>query len=297
MNNLKISTTELAKICGVSQGTVDRALNNRTGINIKTKERIVSTAIKYGYRPKKSEEKIIGVIVFNLNNEFFTELITNIEKTAYENNYSAVVMFTNYSEEHEIECILKMYSMGVDGIIICPINSGAEFSNFINGLNIPIVCVGNKIPGCTYVGIDDYGAMKELTKSIVTDDFENIIYFSPSLKYRNSYAQMQRFKGFAETLKDKSFSVISNFSDLNESYNKKTVIICSTDYYAVKVYLKVKNAEITGFDGIKLLKKFNINITTVAYSNEEIAKYTFSALKTGKSKIIDYRVVLKRGAV
>ena len=42
MNHLKITTAELSKICGVSQGTVDRALNNRADINSETKKRIVS---------------------------------------------------------------------------------------------------------------------------------------------------------------------------------------------------------------------------------------------------------------
>ena len=39
-NKRKISTNEIARICGVSQGTVDRALNNRKGISPKTKERV-----------------------------------------------------------------------------------------------------------------------------------------------------------------------------------------------------------------------------------------------------------------
>ncbi len=290
MNNLKISTNKLAKICGVSQGTVDRALNNRSGISVKTKEKIIKTAIQYGYRPQKSGGKLIGIIVFNLRNEFFTELITALEKAAGKLSYSTVVMFTEYSEEHEIDCILKMYSMGVDGIILCPINRNAEFSNFLNELNIPVVCVGNKISNIIYVGIDDYRAMKELTESIVTDDFSNIIYFSPSLKYNNSYAQIQRFKGFSDALAGRHFLVISDLSDLKEYYTEKTIIICSTDYYAINVYLKVKDVKITGFDGIGLLKKFNIDITTVSYSTEEIAKYALAALKTNQGKIIDYTI-------
>ena len=43
MRNMKISTAQLAKMCGVSQGTVDRALNNRTGISKKTKDMIIDT--------------------------------------------------------------------------------------------------------------------------------------------------------------------------------------------------------------------------------------------------------------
>ena len=48
MNHLRITTAELAQICGVSQGTVDRALNNRTDINAETKQRIINAAKQYG---------------------------------------------------------------------------------------------------------------------------------------------------------------------------------------------------------------------------------------------------------
>lgn len=50
MNNLRITTAELARLCSVSQGTVDRALNNRSGIKAETKERILKTAAQYGFR-------------------------------------------------------------------------------------------------------------------------------------------------------------------------------------------------------------------------------------------------------
>ena len=44
MKNLNISTSALSKICGVSQGTVDRALNNRPGIKLSTKQKILTAA-------------------------------------------------------------------------------------------------------------------------------------------------------------------------------------------------------------------------------------------------------------
>ena len=45
---MSISTKKIAEICGVSQGTVDRALNNRKGINEETKKRILQVAEENG---------------------------------------------------------------------------------------------------------------------------------------------------------------------------------------------------------------------------------------------------------
>ena len=72
MKNLNISTSALSKICGVSQGTVDRALNNRPGIKLSTKQKILTAAKKFGYRApiQANTAKVIGqigIVVFNLN--------------------------------------------------------------------------------------------------------------------------------------------------------------------------------------------------------------------------------------
>lgn len=95
-----ISTTQLAKICGVSQGTVDRALNGRKGISPKTKEKILTTAQKYGYRPNiharsiaGGKSMLMGVVVFDLENQYFSDILTAIE---------------------------NLYLMSVDGIVLCP---------------------------------------------------------------------------------------------------------------------------------------------------------------------------------
>ena len=194
---MKISTAQLARICGVSQGTVDRALNNRSGISDKTKKMIVDTAISYGYRPTLDKNiKQVGVIVFNLNNEYLTSLITEIEFALRKIGYTATVMLSHYDKEYEIECIKKLYSSGVDGIILCSVNSGDKFESFVSTLNIPIVCVGNKVEGIPYVGIDDYAAMKEMTEFVLKKAYDNVVYFSPALKYSDAYAQKMRFEGF-----------------------------------------------------------------------------------------------------
>ena len=111
MKRMRITTAELSKICGVSQGTVDRALNNRADINAETKTKIINVAKQYGYREyvdSDSENKIvgqIGIIVFNLNNEYFSKLITEIEFILRNIGLSAVIMMTHYDKQYEIECI------------------------------------------------------------------------------------------------------------------------------------------------------------------------------------------------
>ena len=75
----KITTTQLARICGVSQGTIDRALHNRSGINPETRARILEIAKEYDYRPTiqsggNTNSMLIGVVLFDLNNSHNLEI-------------------------------------------------------------------------------------------------------------------------------------------------------------------------------------------------------------------------------
>ena len=302
MNHLKITTAELSKICGVSQGTVDRALNNRADINSETKNRIISIAKQYGYRKyidsdvgNKSVGQI-GIIVFNLNNEYFSKLITETEFILRELGFSAVIMMTHYDKQYEIECIRNMYNMGVQGIILCSVNSGSEFNNYLNLFDIPIVAVGNNIGSVPYVGIDDFCAMRDMTEKLLAEGYTDLIYFSPALKYKDAYAQESRYKGFLNAVSDRKYSLATDIDQIEECYNDKTAVICSTDYYAFQVYFKAKNAKIVGFDNLDAIEQYKLNIDSVGYSVSEIARAAIDIIVGKKSgnftvayKIIEHK--------
>ena len=302
MNHLKITTAELSKICGVSQGTVDRALNNRADINSETKNRIISIAKQYGYRKyidSDVENKSvgqIGIIVFNLNNEYFSKLITETEFILRELGFSAVIMMTHYDKQYEIECIRNMYNMGVQGIILCSVNSGSEFNNYLNLFDIPIVAVGNNIGSVPYVGIDDFCAMRDMTEKLLAEGYTDLIYFSPALKYKDAYAQESRYKGFLNAVSDRKYSLVTDIDQIEVCYNDKTAVICSTDYYAFQVYFKAKNAKIVGFDNLDAIKQYKLNIDSVGYSVSEIARAAIDIIVGKKSgnftvayKIIEHK--------
>ena len=89
----KITTTQLARICGVSQGTVDRALHNRQGINPETRKQILAVAREYDYVPNTrnsglENSMLIGVVLFDIYNEFFAKLAMSLVNAARKVGYS-----------------------------------------------------------------------------------------------------------------------------------------------------------------------------------------------------------------
>ena len=299
MKNLKITTSQIAKICNVSQGTVDRALNGRSDIKAETKQKILEVAKQYGYRDyvhTQTDEiaEQIGIIVFNLNNEYFSELITEVEYALRKLKLGATVMMSHYDKQYEIECIRNLYNMGVKGIILCSINNGAEFENYLDLFDIPIVAVGNRVKSLPYVGIDDFVAMKEMSTKILNDNPQNIIYFSPALNYSDAYAQRLRYEGFLSAVGNAKYSVVTDIDDIKEYYDEKTTIICSNDYYALQVYFRTSNVKVVGFDNIKALNKYKIPIDSVGYSMAEIANAAVDIVKcNGKDSVIVKHFIAK----
>lgn len=299
MNHLKITTSELSKICGVSQGTIDRALNNRAGINPETKKKIIDVAKHYGYREyvdSNTEIKNIGqigIIVFNLNNEYFSRFITEAERVLRDLGYSAVIMMTHYDNRYEIECIRNMYNMGVKGIILCSVNSGIEFDNYLKLFDIPIVAIGNNIGSVPYVGIDDFCAMRDMTEKLIKDGYTDFVYFSPALQYADAFAQKLRYEGFLSVISDKNYKVITHIDEILKDYNEKTAIICSTDYYAFQAYTKAENVKIVGFDNLDAIGKYKIPIDSVGYSVEKIARLAIDTVfcRNEDSVIVEHSII------
>jgi len=290
-----ISTTKIAEICGVSQGTVDRALNNRPGISPKTKEKILAVVKEYGYRPNmharcmaKGKSLLVGVVVFDLNNQYFSDILAHIESGCRAKGYSTVVMFTGKDPKKEIECIQNLYHMTVDGIVLCPVNGGEEYENFLSSLNIPIVTFGNKLTNFPYIGIDNCQAMMETVTFAANKGYAHLIYVKPALTERNTFAQTERLNAFiAACDKAKVSHTITSLQNASKELHKgkRNAFICPTDIYAVKL-LPVANqyqSGIIGFDNIRLIDELSLCLDSIAYDIEATAKAATDYIIEGKA--------------
>lgn len=301
-----ITTKELAKLCGVSRGTVDRALNNKTRISKETKEKILKAADEYGYRPVllarslvKGRTFCIGVVVFDVKNHYFSQMLSAIESSCKAQQY--VVYFAMHEKDKnlEFELIQNLIDRRVDGLIICPVNKGQKFNDFLKTLEVPVVIIGNKVSrDVPYIGINEEKASFEATSLIISKGYENICFVCPPLideKNENIHTHKQRLLGFKKAVKQNGkvdSIVIGDWRYLDESINianratKKTAFFCSGDIYALtllkefrkKGYLIPQQFGLMGFDNIDMLEYITPSITTVANSIEDVAKKSVECL-------------------
>ena len=310
MKNTRISTTKIAEICGVSQGTVDRALNNRKGISLKTKEKILSVAREFGYRPNihassmaGGKSHLIGVIVFDLNNPYFSDVLVSIEAYCSSLGYSTVVMFTDKDYKREIECIKNLCHVSVDGIVLCPANSGTEYENYLLSLGIPIVTIGNRLTRIPYIGIDNSSAISEVVAALLEKGYRKLIYVKPNLTQRNTFAQTERLNSFTFACEKAGVSFVVTdmaYAEKELSLNTPCALVCPTDIYAIKLLRVAQKygAGIIGFDNLRLIDDLELPLDSVSYDIDLTAQNAVDHIVNGTpiTASIPYKIA-KRGSV
>ena len=309
------SIKEIARLCGVSEGTVDRALNNRAGIKEETKQRILATAKKLNYQPNHLARclatgctKTIGVVCLDVCDSFFSSLINVIEKIAKEHGYFITLIISRSEVKTELEGIKYLADRKVDGIILFPIAKGNAYTEMLKGLGIPVVTIYNRISGdFDHIDVDCRNIMKNAVSFIKNKGYDTIAYLDVGKMYlddnKNVYSFEERRRGYDEGIASEHMEpVVFNgyreneiLSFINNKAGKKA-ILCAYDRFAVMVLstcrqngLRVpEDIGIMGFNNMEVLEHIYPRIYSVDCNITEIGKNAFMSLleqmKGGKGK-------------
>jgi LacI family transcriptional regulator len=207
----RINIYDVAEAVGVSISTVSRALNDDARISPKTKAKVRAAALKLGFQKNAlatslstNQTKVIGVIVPQLNREFLSSLVHNIEETAFEMGYSVIVCQTNNSYEREKTYMDTLIASRVAGIVATLSLETESFEHFEKAMEqgIKVVLVDrvtNALKGITKIVVDDYRGSFEGTQHLIDQGYTKIAYLSGPTK-QLMYAD--RLRGFQQAVKE-----------------------------------------------------------------------------------------------
>lgn len=297
---MSITVNQIAEKCGVSRTTVLRALNNRGSVGKETREKVLSVAKEYHYRPNLLARSLnhgrtmsLGVVTINVENMYFVQSLNIINKEADKKGYFTNIVVCDENLEWERKLIQGLADRQMEGLLISPINKGREFEEFLLSLHIPIVCIGNRVSdSITTVQVNEMEAAREAVDLIVSKGYERIVFVCPPLaveKEQNIYVHEQRLLGFqmaAGKYEGLVSSVIGTQEYLSEIRNlllahsgRKTAFLCSGDSYALNVMrwgnqngMSIpRDFGLMGFDNINVLDFVLPKLTTVSTNLEGVA--------------------------
>lgn len=294
---------DIAKRAGVSSATVSNALNNTGRLNVETKKRIEDITECLGYKPNiiaralsLKRTKIIGVFVPEISNEYYSQVISGMEKIANENGYTIVLVNTQYDlkkEQNEVEKLTRLFT---EGLIF--ISGSGKFDHIVssNSNNIPMVCVDREIEGeikCPSVLIKNTEAMSKAVKYLYDMGHKKIGYFGQLVRAKE-ITIMKRYRGYLKGLKDLGLKACRNNIYI---YNNSSLININSLYETYIIYLKnnirkidataiIAQNDILAIALIRALKDSGVkvpeDISVMGFDNIAISQFIDPPLTTTK---------------
>jgi LacI family transcriptional regulator len=178
MMGKRVNIADVAREAGVSAQTVSRALNNKGEISPETRQRVLQTVDRLGYRPNTLARGLVtqktstfGLVVPDIANPFFSEVARGAEDAAHREGYSLLLCNTMENAAREMEALRTLEAQRVDGVLLCSSRlSERDLASMMARLP-PVVLVNREAPGANLRSacIDDeagaYRAVRHLLSS------------------------------------------------------------------------------------------------------------------------------------
>jgi len=294
---------DIARKLGVAPSTVSRALSDHPDVNKATREKIKKLAKELHYSPntiarslKSSRTTTIGVIVPEIEHDFFASAISGIEEVAYQSGYTIILCQSNESYEREVvntNVLMHQRVAGVIASISQNTKSGEHFRDLLRR-KIPFVFfdrVCADVPASKVV-IDDRRSAKGAVMHLVQRGYTRIAHLAGP---RDLGICIQRKEGYVEALRESGIIVPDGFiryGGLHEVDGYKSIecmlnegtlpdaIFAVNDPVAIGAFQRIKEAglripadmAIVGFSNNKITALVDPPLTTVNQRPFEMGK-------------------------
>ena len=286
MEQKPVTIKEIAKRLNVSVSTVSRALHNHSSIGLRTKMQVQKLAEELNYEPnqaaisfKQGKTMILGVILPNLGEEYFSMAINGIEDVATKNKYTVLIGQSHDDTEREQQITEAMRRQRVDGLIVSLSKTTKSFEHFeqLKKYKIPVVFFDRvpDYPDAYTVSCNLENSSIELVDWLVSQGHKQIGFIKGPDTLIHS---KQRLNGYYEGFKKHKLKVDTAFvvsTDLSKKKtqdamhkllalkNRPTAVIAFNDYVALEATRYTRN------QGLKI----NKDISFVSYANLPITSY------------------------
>ncbi len=298
----------IARLANVSIATVSRTINRVATVNPKISKRVWKVIEEVNYFPNTQARAlvsgrswILGLIVSEITNPFFPELIQGFEDVAVEHGYEILVSSTNYDSKRMSQCIRRMLERNVDGVAIMTFGIEEPLLEQLALRNVPLVFidVGPERPGVSLLKVDYHHGIRQGVQHLAALGHKSIAFISGPARLHSAQS---RLKAFQTSLEESGISPdpslifegdhtleggLTAAKQLLAAKDIPTAVMCSNDMTAIGVLHTIYRAglrvpddlSVIGFDNIHFAEVTIPPLTTVQMSRLDIASAAVSALR------------------
>jgi len=329
--NSKITIKDIAKTLGISVSTVSRALNNNPDISHSTIKLVQEYAAEHKYVPnalaqglKNQRSRIIGVIVPELANNFFSTVLSGMELVAEALDYYLIVCQSMEDYEKEICNVKTLLNAHVCGVLvsIAKTTKNIEHFNELIYSDIPVVFFDRICPqiDTSKVVVDDYAGTFAAVEYMIKTGCRRLALFHAAM---NLEISKNRKNGFLDALIKNQIPVNESFIhiadtkqlgyenalELLQKHERPDGFMCMNDYTAIGVLLATKklglnvpkDVSICGFSNSEVSQDTDPMLTTIDQHPFEMGEQAMNLLidkiekkeQSPKNKIIKTTLILR----
>ncbi|MBS0971124.1 MULTISPECIES: DNA-binding transcriptional regulator CytR [Yersiniaceae] len=292
---------DVAEMAGVSTATVSRALMNPEKVSAPTRQKVEQAVLAVGYSPhalsrniKRSESRTILVIVPDISDPFFADVIQGVERTAAENGYLVLIGDCAQQQQEERTFINLIITKQIDGMLLLGSNLPFDASKE-EQRNLPPMVMANEFAPeleLPTVHIDNLTAAFEAVHYLHRLGHQRIACIAGPEKMPLCHYRLQ---GYIQALRRNNLPVESHYivrgdfsyeagaqalGTLMSLPKPPTAIFCHNDIMAMgalsqakKLGLRVPyDVSLVGFDDIKLCQYSDPPMTTVAQPRFQLGR-------------------------
>ncbi len=198
-----VTMRDVAEQAGVSIATVSHVINKTRHVNRQTRDNVMNVMEKMGYMAtasvlRKDSSRLIGLIIADIREDFYTEIVKAAETIACENGYSLILCDAEDDAQKELFYIQMLIKQNVQGIILAPINHASPPS-ILKEADVPVVLIDRCYQQQNYdfIGINNYTAGREATLHLFRHGARRIGFIG----YDDSvYTIQQRILGYLDAI-------------------------------------------------------------------------------------------------
>ena len=286
---MNLTIRDVAKAAGVSTATVSNVLNGTGKVGRRTHQLVVSTVKRLGYIPDvharhlaSRERRTLGIIVSDIENPFFPEVIKGFEARARQLGYNAILNDTNYDPRRTQEAAERMMEHKVRGVAIMTSEVSTRLIHELARRKIAVTFL-DLVPVRQYMSnlrIDYFSGIQQIVRYLYSCGHRRIAFVAGRPKLKSNVVRLQAYEKCMLELGLAAGAAIAKLA------SRPSAVMAINDLTAIGVIKALLSAgirvpddiSVTGFDKTRLADYSNPSLTTVDIHREELGHMAADAL-------------------
>jgi DNA-binding LacI/PurR family transcriptional regulator len=300
-----LTIREVARAAGVSTATVSNVLNKTGKVGRRTHAMVLSTVKRLGYFPNvharhlaSRDSRTLGIIVSDIENPFFPEVIKSFEIRARQLGYDAIVSDTNYDPRRTREAAERMMEHNVRGVAVMTSEISLRLIHELARRRIAVTFL-DLAPVRGYMSnlrIDYFSGIEQIVEYLYKNGHRRIAFVAGRPKLKSNNVRLESYEKCMRALGLEPGPILRGDlrfeGGLAAGLAIATLSPCPTAVMAVNDLTAVgvikgllragcrvpQDISVTGFDKTRLAEYSNPSITTVDIHRDMLGKMAADAL-------------------